>query len=261
MQNAVGETKDPQKIVSALKALSQQKAFKKHCESSAMTMVTQLYKKNNIGWRQAALTNGKGKNIYNAIMREIKSGMVGNILNEQIAINAAYIKTFPIDIATELTDRIEYETFKGLRASEIAEGIQQEFPLKAKSRIELIARTEVSKTQCALVQARAENLGLNWYIWRTSHDERVRSSHDFMEGVLVRWSDPPSPEALAIAYGSKKGKGKPERPYGKYHAGNTFNCRCYSEPVIDITDITFPCKVYYNGNIVKMKKSDFEKIA
>jgi SPP1 gp7 family putative phage head morphogenesis protein len=140
-----------------------------------------------------------------------------------------------------------------MRASELAEYIKSVFPEKSKANAALIARTEVSKSQTALTQARAEALGLNWYIWRTSEDSRVRSSHDFMEGVLVRWSDPPNPELLDPDFKGKK-------TYGKYHAGNIFNCRCYPEPVVDIDDIEFPCRVYFNGKIQNMTRNRFLEI-
>ena len=112
------------------------------------------------------------------------------------------------------------------------------------------ARTEVSKAQSALIRTRAEILNIQWYIWRTSQDERVRNSHKDMEGVLVSWKDPPSPEQLS----------KSKYQYGKYHAGDIFNCRCYAEPIVDIRFVKFPCKVYCNGRMIKMKKSEFLKI-
>jgi uncharacterized protein with gpF-like domain len=79
----------------------------------------------------------------------------------------------------------------------------------------------------------------------------VRNSHEILEGVLVNFNNPPSPEKLA---GEK-------RDYGVYNAGEIFNCRCYPEPVIDFNDITFPTKVYFNGKITRMRKADFLKIA
>lgn len=58
---------------------------------------------------------------------------------------------------------------------------------------------------------------------------RVRKSHRIMEGVLVNWNMPPSPERLAG-----------EKDVGNYHAGNIWNCRCYPEPLISVDDIRWP---------------------
>ena len=67
-----------------------------------------------------------------------------------------------------------------------------------------------------------------------------------MNDVLVSWNNPPSPELLVK-----------EKDVGRYHAGNIWNCRCYSEPLIDIDDVKWPHKVYINGSIQKMSKARF----
>ena len=64
-----------------------------------------------------------------------------------------------------------------------------------------------------------------------------------MDGVLVFYDDPPSPEALAG-----------EKQYGKYHAGNTFNCRCYQEPLVDIAFLPDVVTVYRDGRIYTTTK-------
>jgi hypothetical protein len=70
-----------------------------------------------------------------------------------------------------------------------------------------------------------------------------------MQGVIVNWRDPPSPEKLVN-----------EKSVGHYHAGCVFNCRCYAAPVISINDITFPAKVYLGGVIKRMTRKQFEQI-
>jgi hypothetical protein len=69
-----------------------------------------------------------------------------------------------------------------------------------------------------------------------------------MDGVIIFWNEPPSPEALdGIA--SK---------LGHYHAGEAPNDRCYAEPVLDISDVNWPHKVYHNGAIHMMNKTQFK---
>lgn len=48
------------------------------------------------------------------------------------------------------------------------------------------------------------------YVWRTQHDERVRTSHRVNDGRIFSWSDPP--------------------PSG--HPGEDYNCRCEAVPYI-----------------------------
>ncbi|MGD8188560.1 phage minor head protein [Brevibacillus ginsengisoli] len=178
-------------------------------------------------------------------------GPIGAAVRQQVARNAEIVKSLPIDVAKQVNEHVFREVMKGTRASEIAQQIKTYFPDASKAKANLIARTEVSKTSTALTQARCEFVGADWYIWCTSEDARVRDSHKLMDGVLVKWTDPPSPEKLD---GEK-------RTFGHYHAGEIFNCRCYTEPVIDLDLISWPVKVYYGGRIQRMTRKQFDKIA
>ena len=71
-----------------------------------------------------------------------------------------------------------------------------------------------------------------------------------MDDCLIHWSEPPSPE-LVIG----------QKSYGNYHAGSTFNCRCYPEPVLGLADIAFPAKIFWQGKIMRMSRARFLTIA
>jgi hypothetical protein len=73
-----------------------------------------------------------------------------------------------------------------------------------------------------------------------------------MEGVLINWNNPPSPEML-----SPDGE---QAHYGYYHAGDTVNCRCYAEVVVNLEYVDFPAKVYRNNSIARMTRGEFQKI-
>lgn len=247
---AIGETDDPHKIVRVLKQISNQKLYKEYCESLAMKMVTNVFNDSGKTWRQAAKNSSQSRDVYKAIIEELKNPKIRLAVIEQINRNAELISSLPSDIANFCTTFIQEESLRGRRSSDIANDLLTLIPDKSEARVNLIARTETSKASTALSMARSESLGLNWYIWRTSQDSRVRKSHDVMEDVLVNWKNPPSPELLAgldLA--------------GYYHAGNTYNCRCYPEPVVEFNLIKFPHKVYYNNRIVNMTKQEFLKIA
>ncbi len=247
---AIANQDNVNEMINVLKVLSRQDSFETYCQELALKMVTSVYRKTEGNWRKAAEQNTKGHDIYEAIKKEKQNVLIENTIKKLIEQNAYYIKTLPLEIASDMTKYIEKETAKGRRAEELAQEIKKRFPEKSNANAKCIARTEVSKAQSALTRARAETLNIQWYIWRTSQDERVRNAHKHMEGVLINWKDPPSPEQLS----------KSKYQYGKYHAGEIFNCRCYAEPIVDIRLIKFPCKVYYNGRIVKMKKAEFLKI-
>ena len=249
MKKAVSEAVTPQEAIHLLTLYAQSQEYKEWCEKLALKVTTQVNTKVNGTWREAAAKAGRGSEIYKQIQAELKKPLGGDFWLK-VKENARLIQTFPLNISTTLTQYIAQEGIKGRRSSDILGDLMKKFPNTAKSHLTLIARTEVSKTQTALTQARATALGAYWYIWRTSEDERVRSSHDKMNGVLVNWETPPSPEALA---GMKS--------QGKYHAGDIYNCRCYPEPIVDLDYVDFPARVYYNGAIRTMTRKQFEQIA
>lgn len=236
-------------IVRELKRFADTPEFKKYAESCAMKMVTSLFSDAGRTWRQAAKSNSQGKLIYEALKNEL-NGPIGISVKEQIERNATLIKSMPLDIAKDITEHVEKQTFEGRRASDIANDLMKDIPIMSERKASLIARTEVSKASTTLTKARCENMGINWYIWRTSKDQRVRSSHDHMDDVLICWTNPPSPEKL-----------NGEKFVGYYHAGNIYNCRCYPEPVIKLDFIKWPHKVYHRGQIVTMTRKQFEEIA
>lgn len=255
MTTAIGESDDPHRIVRILKQISNQKQYKEYCESLAMKMVTNVFNDSGKSWRQAAKNSSQSRDVYKAIMEELKNPKIRLAVIEQITNNAKLISSLPSDIADFCTTFIQEQSLSGRRSSDIAKDLISLIPDKSQARVEMIARTETSKASTALVMARSESLDINWYIWRTSQDARVRKSHDHMEDVLINWKNPPNPEKL---FPDPKGHNK---AYGNYHAGNTFNCRCYPEPVVDIDFIRFPHKVYYNNQITTMTKEEFLKIA
>jgi len=248
----LAKARNPQDYVRILKRFAEQPQFLKYCESLAMHMTTQVSSGISATWRDAARQAGRGNEMYQAIMKELKNNPHGDAFINMVYDNARHIKGLAYGVADELNDYIMDETLKGRRAGDIAADLKEQYKYISDKQINLIARTEVAKTQSALTQARAESLGINWYVWRTSGDSRVRTSHAHMRMVLVSWGDPPSPEALV--------PGK-EKPYGNYHAGNTFNCRCYPEPVVSLNFLNFPMEVYHGGSITRMTRAQFEKIA
>lgn len=226
------------------------KTFSCFANRIASRMVTGLYADHAKTWREAAMQGTKGREIY-ASLRQGMSGPMGDLMRAQVDRNAFLITSTPLDISRQITDHILEETQKGRRAADIFKDIQLYAPQATKSRISLIARTEVSKTSTALTRGQSYDLGLDWYVWQTSEDARVRSSHRHMDNVLIKWTDPPSPEALL---GIKS-------TLGRYHAGEAPNCRCYAEPVIDLKYLNWPHKVYRGGRISMMRKFDFEGVA
>jgi len=179
----------------------------------------------------------------------LKNELKGDLrikLHSLIQENTQYITTLPSDISERAVHYIQQEQMKGRRAEDIIKDIQPYMQHLKNYQIQRIARTEVAKADTAITRVRAESIGLNWYEWATSRDARVRPSHRKMQGVLVNWSDPPSPEALIG-----------ERSVGHYNAGNIYNCRCPALPVLSLNLLQWPHKVYTQGRITSMGMKQF----
>lgn len=84
----------------------------------------------------------------------------------------------------------------------------------SEKRARLIARDQTAKATNDYQQARAEQLGFEYYVWLTSKDERVSTGaggHIHLDGRIYKYSEP---TAIIDSYGNKG------------HCGDRVNCRC-----------------------------------
>jgi uncharacterized protein with gpF-like domain len=244
---------DPFKIVDILRAFSETSWFVETAYSIASRMVTASKVDNANSWKEAASQSSRGRMIYAALRSEVQ-GPVGMAIRDLIDQNARLISTFPLDVAEKANRFILEESQKGRRAADIADDLMHQFPDVARGRIKLIARTEVSKASTALTRVRSEALNLPWYVWKSSKDVRVRPSHRFLAkegGCLIHWNDPPLPEALIGV----------KTTLTPAHAGEFPNCRCYCAPVLDLDNLPWAHRLYRNGSVRMVTRSQFEKIA
>lgn len=241
---------EPSQILDKLREYTDSETFLDLGRAAANRMITGLYQDGSKTWREAARQSGKGALIYRQMQREME-GPLGWRIKQLVDENATLISTFPNDIATLAAHFIKREAQKGRRAEFIAEDLMRQFPDVSEGRINLIARTETAKANTALTQARSESLGIDWFVWRTSKDARVRSTHRHMDGVLCSWKELPSPEALLGA----------SRTHGYYGPGQIFNCRCYPQVLISASDVAWPHKCYWAGQIQYVTRARFDRIS
>lgn len=133
-----------------------------------------------------------------------------NLLNEEIGL----IQSIPTDAAERVNGLVLEAKVAGARANEIAEEIKRSEHV-SKSKAMLIARTEVARCNSLFVEARAQSLGSDSYIWETAEDGDVRESHRQMQGKVIKWSTPPT-----LSDGTTT------------HAGRIYNCRCRPKPIL-----------------------------
>ena len=98
---------------------------------------------------------------------------------------------------------------------------------KTRTRAELVSRDQTAKLNGQLSQLRQNEIGVSMYIWRTVQDEKVRTSHNAMNGRLCRWDN-------ATLYSNDGGKTWLQRSgIGgiEQHPGQDYQCRCFPEAV------------------------------
>lgn len=81
---------------------------------------------------------------------------------------------------------------------------------KARKRMRLIARDQISKLNNELARVRHAEAGITHYIWQTARDGRERDTHAANDGKMFRYDDPPATG----------------------HPGEEINCRCVMVPVL-----------------------------
>lgn len=254
-KEALKYVNDIDKFQKTLENATKSKTFQKNARKIVKTIATMLEVEDAKNWREAARKSSRGKEIKEALEKEIDSSLKER-MDELFEYNATLIETLPLEISKQVIEHINTKAIKGKRASDIADEIKVYFPQRTKANAQLIARTETSKYSSALTQVRAEDLDLWWYIWRTSEDGAVRSSHKYMDDVLIHYKHPPQPEKLDP-------KTKVKKVPLPYHAGNIYNCRCYQEPLTDYDDIDFPHKVYNwkSGKVETMTLAKFKEFS
>jgi SPP1 gp7 family putative phage head morphogenesis protein len=234
LNSAFAEGGDP---TERARILSRSEFLGKYAWQAAQRMITSVYSHNARTWKEAARQANKSPEIYELLQQEM-NGAVGTRVHQLVAENARLIRSLPEDVARQVSQELLTAQQEGRRA----ENLTTLVPRVAKWKAQLIARTETSKATTALTQARSEALGIRAYVWRTSEDQRVRLAHRKMEGVIVMWDDPPSPERLL---------GEKNAP-APYQAGNVWNCftgdtlvnRNYCEQIL---------RTWYDGTVVDIK--------
>lgn len=142
--------------------------------------------------------------------------------------NAKLVKSIP----DKLLDDVAGIAYRGLTGGatvrDMEKDIRERFGVTRK-RARLIARTEVAKLNSQMTEARQRGVGIEEYIWRDAQDERVRPSHAAMEGLICRWDDP----TVCRRPGSDRWISRATVGGVMLHPGRDYQCRCYSEPIIE----------------------------
>ena len=170
-------------------------------------------------------------NIINNVIRQSKT----NLIEEGISINLKfdkkiteqiaqdytnnldlYIKNFTNTQINQLRQIIEKNVNQGLRKEMLIEEIQEKFNI-SKSKAKFLARQETALLTSNIQKQNMQRAGIEYYMWDSSRDNKVRPDHAELNGKIFRFDTPP-------VVNQKTG--------ARANAGEDFGCRCVQRPVI-----------------------------
>lgn len=117
----------------------------------------------------------------------------------------------------------------GVQTGALTKDIMKDFRKANKNlsvtRARLIARDQVGKLNGILTKNRQQEAQIEMYTWVTAGDERVRASHQLINGKLCRWDN-------NTVYSPDGGKTWVSRPisWPQTIPGNAVQCRCQAIP-------------------------------
>jgi SPP1 gp7 family putative phage head morphogenesis protein len=138
------------------------------------------------------------------------------LLNNWARNNAALIKDIPFKTMMQIRDATVDALMTGKNTDDMTSDvydIMSERTDVTDSRAKLIARDQVAKLNGGLTRQRQEDIGVDSYTWRTVGDERVRETHESVDGQVFSWDNPPSET-------------------DDNHPGEDYQCRCWAEPIL-----------------------------
>lgn len=172
-------------------------------------MLADVNRRNEQAWQE------HGADIARGLRREIATAPTGQAFRVLLADQVDLIKSLPLKEAERVHAMVQEGMFFSTRSTTLAKQLLETSNVPI-WRAKLIARTEVSRATVTLTQVRAQSIGSEGYIWRTSGDGDVRETHKEQDGKYIRWDSPP----------------KTDKGLAPYHAGCGPNCRCYPDPVL-----------------------------
>lgn len=138
-------------------------------------------------------------------------------LSEEYTENLSpYIKKFAGETISELRQMVADNAQQGYRFDKLVTRIQGRYEV-SQTKAKFLAKQETSILVSKHRQVRFEEVGVTRYIWRTSHDSRVRDRHKELDGREFLYSQPPVTDP---ATGTRN------------NPGQDFGCRCVDFPLL-----------------------------
>ena len=140
----------------------------------------------------------------------IRNEDLDSYIRTATSMSTMLIRNMAEDAIKRIETAVYTNAIQGNSVKTLREDLQKQFGI-SKRRAQLIARDQMGKFNGHLTQIRQQQAGITQYVYRTSHDERVRPLHRSYDGKTYRWDSPP----------------------GDGHPGAAPQCRCFAAGVVE----------------------------
>ena len=145
-------------------------------------------------------------------------------------------KSAKSDMKKEMSMIVQQAKNEGWNGKQLEREIRNRLPEKYAGRAKNIARTETGKLNTAITLSTYKEIGIQYYVWMATMDERTRPDHAMMNGLICSATDP------TVWY--EENPDDPMHPIEHerddtmvhLHPGDDFQCRCTMvmwDPVVD----------------------------
>ena len=139
--------------------------------------------------------------------------------------NVDLIVTVPKDTLSQL-EAVVLDGYKnGLTVKELRDQILKSYNV-SEARAEFWARDQVGKLNAEITEKQHKAAGVTKYRWCSSHDERVRDCHRYLDGKVFSYDNPPEQWYVTKSRGIVH-TGMHANP------GEFYQCRCIAYPIFD----------------------------
>lgn len=145
-------------------------------------------------------------------------------------------KSAKSDMKKEMSMIVQQAKNEGWNGKQLEREIRNRLPEKYAGRAKNIARTETGKLNTAITLSTYKEIGIQYYVWMATMDERTRPDHAMMNGLICSATDPtvwyeenPDDPMHPIEH-------KRDDTMVHLHPGDDFQCRCTMvmwDPVVD----------------------------
>ncbi len=139
-----------------------------------------------------------------------ESPAIEPLVSAAVAENVSLITSVSEKYFADIEASVMQSFRTGANTQDLIDLLQERYEV-SESRATLIAVDQTNKLNGQLQQANQEALGVTRYIWRTSQDDRVRDTHQLLDGQSFDWDAPPEVG----------------------HPGQDYRCRCQPEADIE----------------------------